>query len=87
MTQPAFMLPGIKSHATCIKFNPYFYRKKNEEYTPENPPLIELPYRMVFSVATMDQVLIYSTESIYPMAVIGNIHYACINDMAWNGNK
>ncbi len=87
MTQPAFMLPGIKSHATCIKFNPYFYRKKNEEQTPENPALIELPYRMVFSVATMDQVLIYSTESIYPMAVIGNIHYACINDMAWNGNK
>jgi len=22
ITQPAFMLPGIKSYATCIKFNP-----------------------------------------------------------------
>ena len=31
--------------------------------------------------------LIYSTESIYPIAVIGNIHYASINDMAWDTNK
>jgi len=29
MTQPAFMLPGITSHATCIKFNNYLYKKKN----------------------------------------------------------
>jgi chromatin assembly factor 1 subunit B len=54
LTQPAFMLPGIKSHATCIKFNPYFYKKKHQEYSSEEPPLVDLPYRMVFAVATMD---------------------------------
>jgi chromatin assembly factor 1 subunit B len=32
-------------------------------------------------------VLVYNTESIYPMAVIGNIHYQSINDMAWDGNR
>jgi hypothetical protein len=32
-------------------------------------------------------VIIYSTESIYPISVIGNIHYATINDMAWDGNR
>lgn len=27
--------------------------------------------------------IIYSTDSIYPIAVIGNIHYASINDLSW----
>ena len=29
MTNPAFMLPGIKTYATCVRFNPYIYEKKN----------------------------------------------------------
>lgn len=47
------------------------------------PALVELPYALIFSVQTIDQVLIYSTESIFPLAVIGNLHYAYITDMAW----
>lgn len=27
LTQPAFMLPGIKSYATSIRFNPYLYKR------------------------------------------------------------
>jgi chromatin assembly factor 1 subunit B len=38
---------------------------------------------MVFAIATVNQVLIYSTDSLVPLAVIGNTHYAPINDMAW----
>jgi chromatin assembly factor 1 subunit B len=84
VTQPAFMLPGIKSYATCIKFSPYLYKKQvTNNFNPERPPLLDLPYRLVFAVATVDQVLIYSTECVYPLAVVGNIHYASINDMTW----
>ena len=39
---------------------------------------------MVFAVATTDQVLIYATDSICPLAVIGNVHYAPINDLTWH---
>lgn len=87
LTQPAFMLPGIKSYATTIKFNPYLFKRQSQVDNPDNPAIIELPYRMVFAVGTTDQVLIYSTESIYPIAVIGNVHYASINDMAWETNR
>lgn len=52
LTEPAFMLPGIKSYATTIKFNPYLYRKQNKD--PNNTALIDLPYRMVFAVGTTD---------------------------------
>lgn len=77
------MLPGIKSHATCIRFNPHLYTKKTVP-TPERPALLDLPYRMVFAVGTMEQVIIYSTDCIYPQVVIGNIHYQFINDFAWD---
>jgi chromatin assembly factor 1 subunit B len=74
------MLPGIKSYATCIRFNPFLFKLSKEN--SENA-LLDLPYKMVFAVATTDQVLIYTTEKTQPLAVIGNIHYAPINDMAW----
>lgn len=47
---PAFMLPNIKTYATCVRFNPYLYHLSNSE----KPALLDLPYRMVFAVATTD---------------------------------
>ena len=49
--------------------------------------MIDLPYRIVFAVATTDQIIIYTTDSIVPIPIVGNIHYAPINDMSWQGNK
>ena len=46
--------------------------------------MLDLPYRMVFAVATTDQILVYATDSICPLAVIGNVHYAPINDLTWH---
>jgi chromatin assembly factor 1 subunit B len=82
------MLPGLKTYATCVKFNPYLYVKqppKLDKNGEEIPALIDLPYRMVFAVATTDQILLYTTDCIQPIAIIGNIHYATINDMCWHG--
>jgi len=55
------MLPGIKSYATCIRFNPHLYKLSSN--SNENA-LLDLPYKMVFAVATTDQVLIYTTDKI-----------------------
>ena len=38
---------------------------------------------MIFAVATIDQVIIYDTSSIIPMAILKSIHYDCINDLTW----
>jgi hypothetical protein len=47
------MLPGIKSYATCIKFSPHLYQLKHTS-TPERPALLDLPYRLVFAVGTVE---------------------------------
>jgi chromatin assembly factor 1 subunit B len=39
---------------------------------------------MIFAVGTFDQVIIYSTQQIQPIAAISNLHYANINDLSWN---
>lgn len=82
INKPAFMLPGIKSHATCIRFSPYLY-KLRERQDDDPPAMIALPYRMMFAVATIDNILLYHTQSVMPMAILKSIHYDSINDMAW----
>ena len=42
-----------------------------------------LPYRMVFSIATLDSILLYDTQQTAPFGFIGNIHYAALTDVAW----
>ena len=80
INKPSFMLPGIKTHANCIRFCPLLLKLKENV---QGPALIDLPYRMMFAVATIDTVLIYSTQSIKPVALIKNLHYDSINDMSW----
>ena len=53
--------------------------------------MFDLPYKMVFAVATTDSILIYSTQSFVPIIlvsnIIGNIHFATLTDISWNGSK
>ena len=46
----------------------------------------DLPYRMVFAVATVETVIIYDTTGQQPLAVLGGLHFeaAPITDIAWS---
>ena len=61
LSQPSLMLPGMKSYATCIKFNPYLFELPSAPLA-NTTPILDLPYRMVFAVATTDQVIVYATD-------------------------
>lgn len=86
INKPAFMLPGIKSHATCIRFSPYLYKLK-ERQDDDPPAMLALPYRVLFAVATIDNILLYHTQSVMPLAILKSIHYDSINDMSWMGTN
>ena len=43
----------------------------------------ELPYRVVFAVATLNSVYVYDSESVLPLTIYANLHYAAITDIAW----
>ena len=45
--------------------------------------MMDLPYRIVFAVATDNSVMIYDTQQISPIAVVSNIHYTRLTDITW----
>jgi hypothetical protein len=46
--------------------------------------LFNLPYRMVYAVASLDAVLVYDTQQTSPFAYFSNMHYSGITDLAWS---
>lgn len=38
---------------------------------------------MIYAIATLDTVSVYSTQSLKPIVELSDIHYASISDLAW----
>lgn len=49
--------------------------------------MIDLPYKMVFAIGTIDSLYIYDTQSIVPKYAVTNIHFQALTDLAWNGSS
>ncbi|SCU97350.1 LADA_0H05820g1_1 [Lachancea dasiensis] len=75
---PALVLPFLKKPALVIAFNPRYY-----QLSGSGKPYIQVPYKLIFAVATTDEVFIYDTESVEPVCTIGNLHYTPITDLSW----
>ena len=50
---------------------------------PGPPPVFDLPYRMVYAIATQDAVYVYDTQQKQPLCVVSNLHYATFTDLTW----
>lgn len=82
LSEPAFILPSEGSCPLGIRFSPLLYKREETD-----DPFIDLPYIMVFAIATQNSVVIYTTRSLLPYAVITNIHYSELTDLAWSNNR
>jgi len=90
-------LPGHKKPAIAVRCNPIKYKLRNyKKEEPENNSnsessqspkkvnsFINLPYRLIYAVATQDSVLIYDTQQTTPLVLLTNLHYATFTDIAW----
>ncbi|XP_066279037.1 chromatin assembly factor 1 subunit B-like isoform X2 [Branchiostoma lanceolatum] len=88
MSKPVAHLPGPQKPTVAIRCCPVYFelrKAKNGESDGElTKPLFDLPYRIVFAVATEDSVLFYDTQQTIPFALISNIHYHRLSDLAWS---
>ncbi|KAL6942600.1 hypothetical protein ACO0QE_003783 [Hanseniaspora vineae] len=80
-SKPIGTIPNLSSRAVAIAFSPVFYKIGSG-----GGSLFDFPYRLVFAVATLDQVLIYETDKLTCIAVVRNLHYSSIHDLAWNND-
>lgn len=78
---PVLSITGFKKPAIAVRFSPVLYK-----LLPGKSRHIDLPYRMVFAVATQDSVFIYDTQRLEPLAVAASIHYAVITDVSWSAD-
>ncbi|KAI7808352.1 chromatin assembly factor 1 subunit B [Triplophysa rosa] len=43
-----------------------------------------LPYRLVFAVASEDSIFFYDTQQMLPFGYVSNIHYHTLSDLSWS---
>lgn len=78
LNRPIMCLPFLKRPAIAVSFNPHRYA------VTEAQIYVKLPYKLVFAVATSNEVLIYDTENVQPLGVVGNLHYTPLTDLSWS---
>ncbi|XP_037519390.1 chromatin assembly factor 1 subunit B [Rhipicephalus sanguineus] len=93
LSEPAYYLPIGEKPSLVIRFCPIFFKLQtpgvNDDGTIKEEfeePLISLPYRMVFAVATQKAILLYDTQRSAPFAHISNIHYTRLSDLTWSSD-
>ncbi|CCK71389.1 Cac2p KNAG_0G03310 [Huiozyma naganishii CBS 8797] len=77
--KPVAVLSFLKKPAIAISFNSNLYTLEGG-----TNPYIDLPYKLIFAVATTNEVLVYDTVSLKPLAVVGNLHYTPLTDLSWS---
>lgn len=91
LSEPAYYLPVGEKPSLVIRFCPVFFKLRTPDTNADGTvkgdveePLISLPYRMVFAVATQKAILLYDTQHGAPFASISNIHYTRLSDLTWS---
>ncbi|KAM0751309.1 WD40 repeat-like protein [Meredithblackwellia eburnea MCA 4105] len=59
---------------------------EGSENTIQPKSLFDLPYRMVYAVATLDSVILYDTQQAGPICMFSNLHYAPFTDLSWSSD-
>lgn len=73
---PSACLPLPK--ASCVvRFSPILYTLRPGSSS------INLPYRMIYAVTTLNGVFLYDTQQSRPLGTASNLHYSAITDLAW----
>jgi chromatin assembly factor 1 subunit B len=79
-SKPVAYYPSYDGYSVAVRCCPILF-----ELQPGQPSLYDIPYRMIFVVATEKSILLYDTQEKEPFARISRIHYTRLTDVAWYG--
>ena len=80
-SRPAAYYPSADRYSIAVRCCPLLFQLR-----PGLASTYNIPYRMVFAVATQNSVLLYDTQQSAPFARIARIHYTRLTDMAWSAD-
>ncbi|KAF7488024.1 Chromatin assembly factor 1 subunit B [Sarcoptes scabiei] len=78
LNRPSFYLPTSK-FSVAVKCCPKLF-----ELFPDEDNLLDIPYRIVFAVATENSVLFYDSQNLLPFAYVSQLHYLRLTDISWS---
>lgn len=81
---PAAVIPSDAHFTTAVRCCPTIFKLR--PHSEKCPPMVDLPYRMIFAVASKSSVYLYDTQQHLPFASISNIHYARLTDVTWSND-
>lgn len=76
--KPVAYYPSADRYSIAVRCCPILF-----ELRAGHPSLYEIPYRIIFAVATQNAILLYDTQQSVPFARIARIHYTRLTDVAW----
>jgi len=85
MSSPILSLAGLEDPSVAVRCCPVLFKLVR---TGEAVPtcMVAGKYRVVFAVVTLTAVYVYDTQHPYPLARVGGLHFACINDATWSAD-
>ncbi|XP_065107439.1 chromatin assembly factor 1 subunit B [Paramisgurnus dabryanus] len=86
--RPIAHLPCPSKATLAVRCCPVFFelRTKKAEDGSLKPVsnAFNLPYRLVFAVASEDSIYFYDTQQTVPFGYVSNIHYHTLSDLSWS---
>ncbi|OAV92401.1 hypothetical protein PTTG_08965 [Puccinia triticina 1-1 BBBD Race 1] len=67
---------------------PTSHHHRTQAPNPGDEPvgIFNLPYRMIYAVATHDTVYIYDTQQSSPICLFSNLHFSSFTDLSWTND-
>ncbi|KAL2081395.1 hypothetical protein ACEWY4_023248 [Coilia grayii] len=86
--RPVAHLPSPAKATLAVRCCPvYFELRTSKGEDGEVKPLpntLQLPYRVVFAVASEDSIFFYDSQQSLPFGYASNIHYHTLSDLTWS---
>lgn len=79
--KPVVYYPSADRYSVAVRCCPVLFELRSEQ-----PSMYDIPYRMVFAVATQNSLLLYDTQQAAPFARIARIHYTRLTDLSWSSD-
>lgn len=89
LKRPIAHLPCPAKATLAVRCCPVFFelrqpKASDSDESTKKMNLFNLPYRLIFAIASEDSVLLYDTQQSVPFAYISNIHYHTLSDITWS---
>lgn len=70
-------------YISCMCSKCYHFFSTTDGSIQPLPNIFQLPYRMVFAVASEDSIFLYDTQQTLPFGLVSNVHYHTLSDLTW----